>query len=98
MPLFICYLNTFCNQSFYLMCIYFMTYKGWTGKDGSLDRKGRVPGPERTGPWTGKDGSPSPTLGTIIKKSYDGSSVLSTSLGSKTVNNTSSSGLGGTKI
>ena len=33
--------------------------------------------------WTGKDGSPSPTLGTIIKKSYDGSSVLSTSLGSK---------------
>ena len=26
--------------------------------------------------WTGKDVSPSPTLGTIIKKSYDGSSVL----------------------
>ena len=23
--------------------------------------------------WTGKDGSPSPTLGTIIKKSYNGS-------------------------
>ena len=43
--------------------------------------------------WTGKDGSPSPTLGTIIKKSYDGSSVLSTSLGSKTLNNTSSLGL-----
>ena len=42
--------------------------------------------------WTGKDGSP--TLGTIIKKSYDGSSVLSTSLGSKTLNNTSSLGLG----
>ena len=50
------------------------------------------------GGWTGKDGSPSPTLGTIIKKSYDGSSVLSTSLGSKTLNNTSSLGLGGTKI
>ena len=33
--------------------------------------------------WIGKDGSPSPTLGTIIKKSYNGSSVLSTSLGSK---------------
>ena len=48
--------------------------------------------------WTGKDGSPSPTLGTIIKKYYDGSSVLSTSLGSKTLNNTSSLGLGGTKI
>ena len=47
--------------------------------------------------WTGKDGSPSPTLGTIIKKSYDGSSFLSTSLGSKTLNNTSL-GLGGTKI
>ena len=47
---------------------------------------------------TGKDGSPSPTLGTIIQKSYDGSSVLSTSLGSKTLNNTSSLGLGGTKI
>ena len=45
--------------------------------------------------WTAKDGSPSPTLGTIIKKSYDGSSVLSTSLGSKTLNNTSSLGLGG---
>ena len=39
--------------------------------------------------WTGKDGSPSPSLGTIIKISYDGSSVLSTSLGSKTLNNTS---------
>ena len=48
--------------------------------------------------WTGKDGSPSPTLGTIIKKSYNGISVLSTSLGSKTLNNTSSLGLGGTKI
>ena len=48
--------------------------------------------------WTGKDGSPSPTLGTIIKKSYYGSSVLSTSLGSKTLNNTSSLGLEGTKI
>ena len=34
-------------------------------------------------------------LGTIIKKSYDGGSVLSTSLGSKTLNNTSSLGLGG---
>ena len=45
--------------------------------------------------WTGKDGPPSPTLGTIIKKSYDGSSVLNTSLGSKTLNNTSSLGLGG---
>ena len=41
--------------------------------------------------WTRKDGSPSPTLGTIIK-------ILSTSLGSKTLNNTSSLGLGGTKI
>ena len=47
--------------------------------------------------WTGKDGSPSPTLGTIIKKSYNGSSVLSTSLGSKMLNNTSL-GLGGIKI
>ena len=50
-----------------------------------VDRKGRVP---------------SPTLGIIIKKSYNGGSVLSTSLGSKTLNNTSSLGLGGggTKI
>ena len=48
--------------------------------------------------WTGKDGSPSPTLGTIVKKSYNDSSVLSTSLGSNTLNNTSSLGLGGTKI
>ena len=46
--------------------------------------------------WTGKDGSPSPTLGTIIKKSYNGSSVLSTSLGSKTLN--TSLGQGGTII
>ena len=63
-----------------------------------------VPGVESSTPptpitgWTGKDGSPSPTLGTIIKKSYNCSSILSTSLGSKTLNNTSSSGLGGTKL
>ena len=61
---------------------------GWTWKDGS-------PSPTLGTGWTGKDGSPSPTLGTIIKKSYNGSSVLSTSLGSKTLN---SLGLGGTKI
>ena len=39
----------------------------------------------------------SPTLGTIIKKSYNGSSVLSTSLDSKNFE-TSSMGLGGTTI
>ena len=32
--------------------------------------------------WTGKDGAPF-TLATIIKKSYNGSNILSTSLGSK---------------
>ena len=47
--------------------------------------------------WTGKDGSPSPTLGTIIEKSYYGRNILSSSLGSKTLN-TTSLGLGGTKI
>ena len=45
-------------------------------------------GPERMGP------RPPPWV--PLLKSY-GSSILSTSLGSKTVNNTSSSGLGGTK-
>ena len=35
--------------------------------------------------WTGKDGSPSPTLGTILK----GSSLLATSLGSNTLNTSS---------
>ena len=40
--------------------------------------------------WPGKDGSPSHTLGTIIKKSYiNGNSVLSTRLGSKTLNTSS---------
>ena len=45
-------------------------------------------GPERMGP------RPPPWV--PLLKSY-GSSILSTSLGSKTVNNTSSSSLGGTK-
>ena len=45
-------------------------------------------GPERMGP------RPPPWV--PLLKSY-GSSILSTSLGSKTVNNTSSLGLGGTK-
>ena len=48
-----------------------------------VDRKGCVP--------------TSLTLGTIIKKSYNDSSILSTSLGSKTLN-TSSLGLWGIKI
>ena len=39
---------------------------------------------------------PRPPPWVPLLKSY-GSSILSTSLGSKTVNNTSSSGLGGTK-
>ena len=43
--------------------------------------------------WTGKDGSRFPTLGTIIKSIY-GSSIIFTSLGSKTLN-TSSLGMGG---
>ena len=46
-------------------------------------------GPERMGP------RPPPWV--PLLKSY-GSSILSTSLGSKTLNNTSSLGLGGTKI
>ena len=46
--------------------------------------------------WTGKDGSRPPPWVPLLK-SY-GSSILSTSLGSKTLNNTSSLGLGGTKI
>ena len=46
-------------------------------------------GPERMGP------RPPPWV--PLLKSY-GNSILSTSLGSKTLNNTSSLGLGGTKI
>ena len=44
--------------------------------------------------WKGR--VPSPTLGTIIKKSYNDGSILSTSLGSKTLN--TSLGLGEPKL